>query len=269
MAKGRPFFELLTSALRGDYRFPILELFAFLFALATFVFGAVLVAPGGASAEVTAYSFASSLMGLPSFVFVILILKNIAYGLGSDIEKGVIQTLLSYPIKRRSILTAKLLSGIGLALLVYLSLQIYAMYLVAQEIVGPYLTTVLVTYAANLSFIFLLAGVVLTVTLLLKKGGTALIVGVVLFFASGIAGGLVTVISDGVDSPLPLQAYSVITPSLALQNYYSALSSPSAAESTLWAPTFPEVLAYVLSGWVVVILVFAVSYLYFDRRFGV
>jgi hypothetical protein len=60
----------------------------------------------------------------------------------------------------------------------------------------------------------------------------------------------------------------VITPSLALNNYYNALSSPSIAGSALWVPTFSGVLAYVLSGWVIVALVFGVAYLYFDRRFG-
>ncbi len=34
--KGRPFLEILASALNEDYRFPILEVFAFLFALSTF-----------------------------------------------------------------------------------------------------------------------------------------------------------------------------------------------------------------------------------------
>jgi hypothetical protein len=38
MGKGRPFLEVFASALHEDYRFPILEIFAFLYALGTFVF---------------------------------------------------------------------------------------------------------------------------------------------------------------------------------------------------------------------------------------
>jgi len=34
--KGKPFLEVLSSALHEDYRFPILEIFAFLYVLGTF-----------------------------------------------------------------------------------------------------------------------------------------------------------------------------------------------------------------------------------------
>ena len=36
MGKGKPFLEVLSSAIHEDYRFPFLELFAFLYTLGTF-----------------------------------------------------------------------------------------------------------------------------------------------------------------------------------------------------------------------------------------
>ncbi len=64
MKRGGPFLEILASALNEDYRFPILEVFAFLFALGTFGqarFG--LSGVGGTSVTgVTADSIAFSLV---------------------------------------------------------------------------------------------------------------------------------------------------------------------------------------------------------------
>jgi len=119
MKKGRPFLEIFTYALDEDYRFPILEIFAFLFTLAMFVF--VNFNVGFETGEALTYSLISTLCGfLLLFIFVVLILKNVAYGLGGDLEKGVMQTLFSYPLKRRYILTAKLRSGLGIAGLLFL-----------------------------------------------------------------------------------------------------------------------------------------------------
>lgn len=111
--KGSAFLEIFASTLQQDYRFPILEIFAFLYTLGTFIFvsfGRI----SGVMDERTAFQLVTSLMGLPMFIFIILIFKNIAYGLGNDLEKGTIQTFFSYPLKRRSILTAKLFQHSGL-----------------------------------------------------------------------------------------------------------------------------------------------------------
>lgn len=113
--RGKPFLEIFSSTLQEDYRFPILELFAFLYTLGTFIFVSFQTY-GGVTDEQATYMVVTSLMGFPMFIFTILIFKNVAYGLGNDLEKGTIQTSFSYPLKRRSILTAKLLSAIAVAL---------------------------------------------------------------------------------------------------------------------------------------------------------
>jgi len=261
--KGRPFLEIFASALNEDYRFPILELFAFLYALGTFVFASFVSV--SAAGEFIAYSVTSSLMGMPLFIFVILIFKNIAYGLGSDIEKGVIQTYFSYPLKRRWILSAKLLSALGISLLLFFVIQISALYVLAPGVVAPYLGTILLTYAANLGFPLLLAGIILLMTIVLKRGGLALVFGIVLYFALGIIQSLVMFIAYATNSPLILQIISVLSPNVVLSKYYQYFALFG---KELWTPTFTEVLSYLGASYVIVASLFFVSYLYFSRRLG-
>lgn len=263
--KGRPFLEVFASALYEDYRFPILEIFAFLYTLGTFVFASfTMTMPSSVTGEYTAYSVTSSLLGMPLFIFVILIFKNIAYGLGSDVEKGIIQTLFSYPLKRRWILSAKLLSALGVSLLLFLGIQISALYILAPGIVAPYLGTVILTYVANLSFPLLIAGIMLLVTLVLRRGGLALVLGVVLFFALQITQSLAMAVVYGTRSPLVLQIVSVISPNVVLGWYYQ----PYGSSLLNWTPTFTEALLYLGVSYMIVASLFFAGYLYFCRRLG-
>jgi ABC-type transport system involved in multi-copper enzyme maturation permease subunit len=269
MGKGKPFLEVLSSAIHEDYRFPFLELFAFLYALGTFVFasfGVTITAQGGTNQaiatanEVIAYGAVSSILSLPLSIFIILVFKNIAYGLGSDLEKGIIQTYFSYPLKRRGILTAKLLSALGVALLLFLGIQISGLYILAPDIVLPQLGTVLLTYAANLSYPLLIAGIMLLLTLKLRRGGISLVVGLVLYFAMSIVSGIATIFAIVTETPLSLQIISAISPSIVLQQYYGGLLG------NFWAPAFSEVLLYTGVSYVIVAFVFILGYTYFSRR---
>jgi ABC-type transport system involved in multi-copper enzyme maturation permease subunit len=185
--------------------------------------------------------------------------------LGNDLEKGVVQTLFSYPIKRRSILSAKLLSALGFSLVLFFSIQIPASYILAPGIVAPYIATVLLTYAANMSSSFLIAGIILLVTLVLKKGGLALVMGIVLFFALSIVGNLVLFISSATNSVWGLQILSVFSPNVALGMHYQAFGGTSVIRQ-IWTPSFTEVLAYTGAAYAVAFFVFVLGYLYFSRR---
>ncbi len=267
--KGKPFLEVFASAIYEDYRFPILEIFVFFYALGTFAlasFGAVL-STMGASEEAVAYSLTSSVLGTPLFVFVILVFKNLAYGFGSDIEKGVIQTYLSYPLKRCWILSAKLLSAIGLSLLILLGIQIPALYLLASDIVAPHFGTVLLTYAANLSPILFISGIILLATLIVRRGGLALVLGIVLYFAFSIASSMLMFMAFATKSSTTLQILSFFYPNTALSRYYGMQFYPGIEE--VWAPTFPEVALYTGASYLIAIFTFAIAYVYFCRRFGV
>jgi len=48
----------------------------------------------GTSGEALVVILVSSFTEFPLFVFVVLVLKNIAYGISNDLDKGIIQTLL-------------------------------------------------------------------------------------------------------------------------------------------------------------------------------
>jgi hypothetical protein len=261
MKKGKPFLEVLSSAVHEDYRFPILEVFAFLYTLSTFVFAGISFGMETSSNETVAYSMTASILGMPLIIFVVLIFKNIAYGLGSDLEKGIIQTYFTYPLKRWQILTAKLLSALGIALVLFLTIQISVLYILAPNIVLPYLGTVLLTYAAFLSPYLLVAGIILLVTLFLRNGGLSLVVGIILFFTMMVAGDMVIFIALTTKSPLFIQAVALIFPNITLRAYYSDFTG-------LWTPTFPEILLYIGVSYFIVILLFIIGYLYFSRRFG-
>jgi len=269
MGKGKPFLEVLSSAIHEDYRFPFLEVFAFLYGLGTFVFasfGVTITATGATNQvtatanEVVAYGAVSSILSLPLSIFIILVFKNIAYGLGSDLEKGIIQTYFSYPLRRRGILTAKLLSALGVALLLFLGIQISGLYILAPDIILPQLGTVLLTYAASLSYPLLIAGIMLLLTLKLRRGGISLVVGLVLYFAMSIVSGIATIFAIVTETPLSLQIISAISPSIVLTQYYGGTLG------NFWAPAFSEVLLYTGVSYVIVAFVFVLGYTYFSRR---
>lgn len=267
MGKGHPFFEVFSSAVKENYRFPILEIFAFLYALGTFVFVGVATFMVQAT-EAFAYNMVNSLSGLPMFIFLILLLVNIAYGLGNDIEKGVIQTLFSYPLKRRSVLSAKLLSALGIALLLFLSLQLFGFYILAPEVMTRYFSTIVLSYLAVLSPFFLVAGIVLLLTLAIRRGGLALVFGIVFYFAFGIVTSLLSFLAYFGGSDNLFRVYALISPSVALGRYYSG-ASPFPFGGTFWVPTFSEVLLYVGAAYGIVVFVFLLAYIYFDRRLGI
>ena len=265
--KGKPFLEVLSSALHEDYRFPILEVFAFLYVLGPFALvniGGLGLSSGSASGETVAYLLANSALNFSLLVFLILILKNIAFGLGSDLEKGIIQTYFSYPLKRSKILNAKLLSAVGVSIVLLLGIQILALFILAPGIVLPYMGTVLLTYAASLSYPLIIAGVLLLMAMVFRRGALALVIGIVLYFVLYISSGIVTTIAFAMNSSLPLQILSVFSPTIILQQYYShPLSSFS---TTFWTPTFSQVLLSVGASYVIAAVLFSLGYYYFSRR---
>lgn len=265
MGKGKPFLEVFASAVHEDYRFPFLEIFAFLYALGTFVLAnfSASIPTQIATNEAAAYTVTTSLLSGSLIVFIILVLKNVAYGLGNDLENGIVQTYFSYPLRRWKILTAKLLSAIGVSLLLFLGIQISALYILAPDIILPQIGTVILTYAASLSFPLFISAIMLLLTLILRRGGIALVVGIVLYFSMSIVSGLAFAIAFATESPLPLQIISIISPTYALQYYYGGLSD---FFSVSWAPTLSDTMLYVGASYVIVASLFVLGYVYFTRR---
>lgn len=272
MGKGKPFLEVLALALNEDYRFPILEVFSFLYILATFVYSGpatqALAGMGeGITGESMTFILLSSLTEFPLFVFVMLLLKNVAYGVGNDLEKGVIQTYLSYPLKRRLLLTAKLLSSLGISILALIGIQTFAFFLIASDIISPYMSTILLTYAGTLSFPLLVAGLVLILALFLKRGGIALVVGIILYLGSEVLSFLLIYLAISTTSDIPLKIASIIDPMIALKEHFRpGMAHPLIGWLDIWSVSFGDALLHVGAGYVLVILVYAIAYLYFERR---
>lgn len=276
----KPFVEVLSLSLKEDYRFPLLEVFAFLYSLSTFTFASfqgnvtissidqTLSQPPTITSQMAAYTATSSLLGLPLVVLVLLVLKNAAYGLGNDLERGIIQTIFSYPLGRFRILLTKLISALLIPLTMFIVVQIAALYLLAPDIVSSSLSTVLLTFAANLSEPILVAVIVLLATLLLRRGGISLITGVVLFFALQILANFATFVAAATNSPLILQALSVINPGVALSWHFIGSGGTSARFNQLWNPSISDVLNYVLFGYLNIFAVLLVGILYFTKRFN-
>jgi ABC-type transport system involved in multi-copper enzyme maturation permease subunit len=265
--KGRPFLEVFSATLNEDYRFPILEIFAFLYVIGTFAyasFGVMYSIPQTSLRAYSAFTLVNSISGVTSFstlILLVLVLKNVAYGFGSDLEKGTIQTYFSYPLKRESILTAKLLSAIGLSLLLFVTVQTAALYIIAPEIVSSNLSIVVLSYLANLAYFLIVICITILSTLILKKGAVTLIFGIILYFGLYISVSFATAISYASHSALALQIVSCFTPSMALGRYISSQSFDN-----LWKPSYPEVLSFIFISYAIVVALLGLSYYYFSRR---
>ena len=265
MAKGYPFFEVLTSAMKEDHRFPVLEIFAFVFTIGTFFAIATggLYVPGLPSTveESNIFHVVFSLTNLPVFVFVVVLMKNVAYGLGNDLDKGVLQTYLSYPLKRRTFLTAKLFSSIGVPFLLFFIIQVSALLIMIPDLVLKYIDTLLLSYAAILGYPIMLVSLVLLMTLLFERGSISLVVGIILYMASGIFSGLLMFMSQ---SEILLEIVTLVDPSNAMKRYYTGFGVPGMED--VWKLSFNDAILRLAGSYVLVILIFVVAYLYFERR---
>jgi len=267
LARGKPFLEILASSLHGDYKFPIPEFLAFLFLLSSFVFASFGgFGSTGVAEEYFVFFMINSLMGLPLFILVMLLLRNITSGIGNDLEKGTIQTIFAYPLRRHSILTAKIFSAFAAAVILFLGTQISALYILAPDMVAPNLSVVLLAYVAKLSVAIFIGSMTLLLTLILRRGSLAIVIGILFFFLFSIMTSLVSFLAQAISSPLPLQLYSLIDPSLAIDFYYSSLQF---GVHTLWAPSLSEGVLYMGAGYGLTASFLFLSYFYFCRRLNV
>ena len=123
----------------------------------------------------------------------------------------------------------------------------------------PQFSTIILTYAASLSFPLLISAIMLIMTLILRRGGIALVVGIVMYFAMSIVSGIAFAVSFATESPLAIQIISIISPSFAVQQYYVETFD-------FWTPAFSEIMLYIGVSYAVVASLFIIGYIYFSRR---
>lgn len=221
MRGNKLFSEVFALTVHADYRFPQLEIFAFLYAIGAFAFGLgnVTLTHNGPFMLI----LISNLMNIPLYVFLVLVLKNLAYGLGNDLQKGKIRTLLSY--KAKNVWAAKFLSTLGIGLLLFFGVQLFALFIIAPAMIPTDIGTVLLTYLANAGYVLLLTAIIFFVTLLLKKGVASLVVGILVYLAIGISIQVVSSFALATNSILPLQIVALFNPSTALIANYGLASA--------------------------------------------
>lgn len=272
MGKTRPFLEVFASALKEDYGFPTLELVAFAYILATIILATTLSGSSGIGSiyftEETLTIYALRFIGNPlmallvtGLFFGLLVLKNIAYSFGNDLERGVIVSLLSYPLKRRSLFTAKLLSSLGVPFMLFVALQFFLVSLLTPGLVS--IPIVLATILAANSYSLVVASIVLVLTVRFKRGSRALMVGIVLYFASFFIFmfSLIMAVPAG---PIALKVASILFPILPLQLHYQIGWDPIILK--VWTPSLSEAFLYIGAAYVLTVSILALACLYFERR---
>jgi len=261
VSKGRPFLEVFASAASEDYRFPVLEIFAFLFVLGQFVLANLNIPSSINSGELMIYWLVSSGTGIQLLLFLILMLKNVSYGFGRDFEKGTFQTELSYPLSRRKILVARLLSGIGIAVLLLLGVQIVALFIEAPAMILPNIGLILLLFVSNFGELLLLTSIILLLALLIKRGNGSLIIGIAACLAVGVGTSILMLLASMKGSVMFVQIGALLNPSLALSAYFGYASG-----GIVWSPSLVEAAFYVLGNYVITAILFSVAYYYFARR---
>ena len=248
--------EVFDLTVHADYRFPQLEVFAFLCATGAFAFGLGNVTLTHSGSFML--TLISNLMNVPLYVFLILVLKNLAYGLGNDLQKRKIRTLLSYQAK--NVWAAKFLSTLGIGLLLFFGVQLFALIIIAPAMILTDIGTVLLTYLANIGYVLLLTAIIFLVTMLLKRGVASLVVGILVYLAIGISIQVASSSALSTSSILPLQIISLLNPSTALIANYGLASA-----KTAWAPTLAESAFYLIGNYLIIAFLFFLGYYYFCR----
>jgi ABC-type transport system involved in multi-copper enzyme maturation permease subunit len=264
--KYNAFFEMLLVFFREDYRFPVLEIFAFLFVVAILFTGSF---NDVSTTDQLVQSYFQRLAFAPFLIFLILIWRNLAFGLGGDFEKGIMQTFLVYPVSRRMILLGRLLSSVGVALLLLVLSQVLALYLLAPRFFLANFSNFAFTYVAYLATPLFITAIVLLVVALTKSSSSALIAGLVLYFGLLIVGGPIATTYATMNNNISLLITAfVLNPALSFQQYYKSgvFYGPGMQDQFLWNPSFYGILPIVVANYAISFAMVVLSFLYFARR---
>ena len=264
--KGSAFRELLSIFLHEDYRLPVLELFAFLFTASVFFASNPLQ---GYNLTSIAFSYVQSAAVLPLLIFMILIWKNIAFGLGGDFEKGVVQTYLTYPLSRTKLLIARLVSSVLIALGVLALAQFLGMYLVAPQFATAESGVLVFGFLTALANPLLLTSIVLLVAVLTKQGGLSLIVGILLYFVLQFMLIIILNYAYSIQNYYLVVASFLLNPMEALQYYLNGTGGFIGTPLSVWIPNLQNVAQIVVGTYVVTGAITIAAFVWFMRRLEV
>ncbi len=250
--------NILEISLSSSYRFPLLEGLAFLYIFFPMVFAPLIRAP-------YVCQFVSYAFGLPVFLTQILILVNLAYSVASEIESGLTQTYITYPVKRADFILIKILVGLGVPIMLLALAEAIVTYM-AFSVVGFSLDELFFSILASLGQLVMFALVFLIISLLIKKGGLALGISIALWFILSIAISIFSlfVYFSGIKEFFYLSA--LLNPTNIVNAYYAKGSSVLPGGIVV-EPTFIEMVLVLLGHYAINIVLLAIIIAYFMMRF--
>ncbi len=270
MAVGRrwPTLEILAMDLKEAYRFPIPEVLAFLYAFFPLIFSPVAYAVTGLEAEEARLLIVMSLSsGMISFITIILILKNISYGLANEIRKGLVQTYLTYPVGRGRFFLAKLTSGILIPVAyVVMSICVFTG-LLFPDLALEHLDVFLLGLLAFVADILLPASLMFLAAIVVRRGGASLAIGIALLFAVNVISSILLMIGNITGWEGVRHVYYTLEPLVALMRHYSLSVGGAPLGPGGEAPTMWECMAYLSGNYAIAIAFYTAALIYFLRRF--
>ncbi len=266
--KGPAFTEMLSIFLKQDYSYPVLEIFAFLFAVGILISTSSLQ---GYNTTYLAYSYLGmgGAVGLPILVFMILIWKNISFGLGGDLEKGLMQTFLTYPLSRRRLLGARLLSSVGVAVGILSLAELAVILIMMPGLASQQASTLLLNYLSVLATPILITMIVLLVCVLAKSSGVPLLIGIVSYFFVGLFVNLFVGVAGQTKDAALLGLTYLLNPAIALQSYYNFNFNDGSTgffSSTWGIPGFEATLVYLVGNYAISVILLAAGVFWFARK---
>jgi ABC-type transport system involved in multi-copper enzyme maturation permease subunit len=255
------FTELLSIFLHLDHRLPVLEASAFLFFSGVLLFSSV---SNGDASSAFSYMVGPAGLSLTSLIFVILILKNLASGWGSDFEKGTMQTFLTYPLSRGKGFLARLVSSLLVPLGLLTLAQFSVVFLIAPSFALARFGSLLIGFLASLTTPLLIAALVVLAVLWAKSGGVPFALGLVAYFSILIFSAFLLNIGYSAGYPNLVWATFFLNPAYAFSNYFGN-QTVGFGYNTL-VPTYSQAVGLLAANLLLSLALLAVGTLLFVKR---
>ncbi len=249
-----------------DYRFPTLEIFAALFVVSILLTGSLnsytITSPLGLA---IAYSYAQLIFPITLLIFMIMIMKNVSIGFGGELDKGIIQTYFGYPLSRSRILLARLLSSVGLAILLFVLIQFMVLFMLARVFFVSNLSAFALLYLGIFGNALLITAVMLLIVSLTKRGTASFITGLLLYLLLGFSSDALTSYFSFNNNYTLLVATLILNPLESFRPYYWAANGAKPV-LVLWAPTFQSIISVIAANYILTAIVTGFCFLHFSRR---
>lgn len=259
--------ELICIDLSEGWRFPIPELLSFLYTLFPLLFSYLIRSLAIEPPEAKLLLAVSVSQGTISLITMLLVLKNISYGLANEVKKGLIQTYLSYPIKRSSLLLTKIVTGILIPILYVVASTMLFAYINFPGLLFRRGIVLLLGLGSLIGRLSLMSGLLLLVAVTVRGGGTSLGLGIALLFGMDVLSMSLNMLGGMTGERLYWDAYYLLNPLEALVIHYGSPHFIYFGYANAFKPGFLTCIIYLSSHYLIVVLVYVLTFIYFTRRF--